>query len=316
MGARILQFPTKGGGLSPKDAWLSVKDDYSRYLITQGRTPDTIRTYLSNVDFYARWLKERNLPLISASRAHIEEYVAHELQRVARSTAMNRLLACRSFYRYLVAARRRTSDPTMHLPIKRDKLVSRRPFSEAEMAAIVDRCWHGNTAHRFPAILPATLLLIGSAVRRTELIRINATHIDWDRGRILINGKGSKQRWVAPGQTSLQVLAEYVSATPDANTKLWPFSGHMLYKLLREVGKEASVVNVYPHRFRITFAVSFYKRYKNLMALKAILGHENLETTEVYAGYGIDEEALGIQSEFDLAQRYTVTLDAKESISG
>jgi len=50
--------------------------------------------------------------------------------------------------------------------------------------------------------------------------------------------------------------------------------------------------------------VNFHKRYGNLMALKAILGHENLETTEVYAGYGMEEEALNIQSGFDMAQRY------------
>ena len=308
--ADIIQFPTQRGGRhTPKNAWASVRDDYTRYLITQGRTPDTIRTYVSNAAFFAGWMKAHNLPLISASSKHLELYVATQLEMVARSTAMNRLLACRSFYRYLVADRQRTTDPTANIPVKRDKLVSRRPFSEAEMASLVEKCWHGETAHRWPAILPATLLLIGGAMRRSELIRINATHFDWDRGRILINGKGSKQRWVAPGQTALKVLSEYVRMTPGADKKLWPFSGHQLYKLLRDVGKEASVVNVYPHRFRITFAVSFLRRYGNLMALKQILGHENLRTTELYAGYGISEGALEMQSQFDLAQRYTAPLD-------
>ena len=127
----------------PKNAWLSVADDYTRYLVTQGRTPDTVRTYISNVAFYAGWMKAHNFPLITATSQHVERYVATPLEMVARSTAMNRLLACRSFYRYLVAALRRTMDPTARLPITRDKLQPRRPFSEAEMAAIVEKCWHG-----------------------------------------------------------------------------------------------------------------------------------------------------------------------------
>ena len=301
MDARILKFPQRGGGVTPKDAWLSVKDDYSRYLITQGRTPDTIRTYISNVDFYARWLKERNLPLMSASRMHVESYVAAELQRVSRSTAMNRLLACRSFYRYLVAVRKRTSDPTMHIPIKREKLAPPRPFSPSELRALVFEAKYC----RFPEMLPIILLLIGSGCRRAEIMKLTTDDIDWERGRVLIHGKGSKQRWVAPGATALQALAEYLSATRKEG-QIWPFSGHMMYKLLREIAKKGSVVNAYPHRFRGTFAYTFLKHYGNLPALKEILGHENLQTTEVYATWGIAEGALAMQSQLDLAHEFTL----------
>lgn len=54
--ANILNFPQRGVQPTPKDAWISVKDDYTRYLVTQGRTPDTIRTHVYNAAYYAAWL--------------------------------------------------------------------------------------------------------------------------------------------------------------------------------------------------------------------------------------------------------------------
>ena len=290
----------------PRDAWKSVRDDYTRYLVTQGRTPATIRTYLSNVEFYATWLKAHNLPIISASSNHVEQYVAAQLQRVARSTAMNRLLACRSFYRYLVAARRRTMDPTANIPIKRDKLQPPKPFTPSELRAIVVEA---GRLERWPAVLPIVLLLIGSGCRRSEIMTLKTDQIDWARARILINGKGSKQRWVAPGQTAMGALAEYLSAT-KRDGEIWPFSGHMLYKLLRDVGRKASVVGVHPHRFRGTFAYTFLKRFGNLPALSKLLGHENLQTTQTYAIYGISEGALEMQATLDLAREFTLETGA------
>ena len=214
---------------------------------------------------------------------------------------MNRLLACRSFYRYLIAARRRTMDPTARIPIKRDKLQPPKPFTPAELRSLVDEA---KRLTRWPAVLPIVLLLIGSGCRRSEIMKMHTDQIDWDRGRILINGKGSKQRWVAPGQTAMAALAEYLSATKREG-EIWPFSGHMLYKLLRDVGRHASVVGVHPHRFRGTFAYTFLKRYGNLPALKELLGHEHLSTTEVYATYGIAEGALEMQSSLGLAREFT-----------
>ena len=296
----IIEFPRKGAPRSPKDAFKGVRDDYAQYLITQGRTPDTIRTYLSNVEFYATWQRQRGLPLISASRNHIESYIADQLGRVARSTAMNRLLACRSFYRYLVAARRRTSDPTEHIPVKRDKLQPPKPYTEAEMRAIVAEATSGNGKH--PEMLTIILLFIGSGCRRNEIMGMQVGDIDWARSRILIHGKGRKERWVAPGATAMKSLADYVTTKEGP---VFRISGHMMCKLLRDIGRRASVVGTHPHRFRGTFAYTFLKHYGNLPALKELMGHENLKTTEVYATWGIAEGALTMQAGLDLASSYT-----------
>ena len=295
----IIQFPQRKGKPTPKDAWLSVKDDYTLHLITQGRSRETIRTYLYNAAFFARWCVERQYPIISASRKHLELYVAGQLERHARSTAMNRLLACRSFYRFLIADRRRTTDPTEHIPVKRDKLQPRRPFSTAELRALM--CRARQSEHH--ELLPMLLMLIGSGCRRAEVIGMHTDDVDWERGRILIrHAKGSKERWVAPGRTAMNALRGYLLGRTG---QVWSIRGDTLYKWVRELGIEASVVRAHPHRFRVTFAHSFLKRKGNLPALSEILGHSSLRVTETYATWGIAEDALEMQADLDLASSYT-----------
>ena len=303
--ARILVFPGKGVRPTPKDAWQSVKDDFETHLISQGCSEQTTRTYMYNVAYYARWCRAQSVSLFNAGGPQLTLSVAQELAARARSTAMNRLLACRAFYRYLVAARRRTTDPTARIPIKRDKLQPRRPFNEAELAALV-RAAASHDARR--EALPVVLLLIGSGIRRGELVAMHTDDIDWVRGRILIHGKGSKERWVAPGVTAMMTLRGYVGSPAGAvaGAAVWPLSGQQVYVMIKQLGLAASVIGAHPHRFRITFAVTFLKHFGNLSALKELLGHESLRQTEHYATYGIAEGALAMQASLDLAKVFTL----------
>ena len=242
--------------------------------------------------YYAQWCRAERVPLISASSRQLADYIAHELQHHARSTAMNRLLACRSFYRFLCTIDRRTSDPTAAMPIKRDKIQARRPYSSHELTAMID---HAAT----PREQALVLSLLGSGCRRAEILAVKAEDIDWARGRILIRrAKGGRERWVAPGNTALDALSRYLNGR---HGQVFSMSGDVAYKLVRRIAVRASVVGADCHRFRVTFATSFYRRYGNLVALKEILGHASLKTTEHYAAYAIAESFLTMQADLDLA---------------
>ncbi len=242
--------------------------------------------------YFAEWCHAERVPLITANPRQLADYIAHELQLHARSTAMNRLLACRSFYRFLCTIDRRTSDPTAAMPIKRDKIQPRRPYSGRELTAMIAHA----AAPREQALV---LALLGSGCRRAELLAVRTDDVDWARGRILIRrGKGGKERWVAPGRTALGSLSSYLDGRRG---QIFSMSGDQAYKLVRKIAERASVVGADCHRFRVTFATSFYRRYGNLVALKEILGHASLKTTEHYASYAIAESFLTMQADLDLA---------------
>ena len=297
--AQIIPFRRKRqpGDSVPKSAWLSVKADYSRWLVTTGKLPDTRKSYVYNVGYFAGWMGGQGYPLISATSKHLDLFIDTQLEMLARSTAMNRLLACRSFYQFLIDARRRTTDPTAKIEVKRDKLVPKQPFSGAELADLVEAA----TKSPWREMLVLIRLFIGSGCRRKEIMTMQTYDIDWTRGRLLIHGKGSKERWVAPGPTAMQALTEYVG---ERQGDVWSISADTFYKRLRVIAKEASVVGAYPHRFRVTFAVNFYERYGNLAALRTILGHSSLRMSEHYASYNMAEGALEMQADLDLAQDF------------
>ncbi len=239
----------------------------------------------------ARFFEEAEQPLLAATPEQITTYIAHTLTSRSRWTANNRLLALRSLYRYAD-----NGDPTAGIPVKHEKVQPRRPFMDSELSDLLGAAY----TIRDRALVQ---MLLGSGCRRSEIVRIDTEDVDWPRQRILIHGKGAKQRWVAPGATAMASMREYLEgragpAWLSAHGNRMP--DNLLYKVVRRLGSRAGVVKAHPHRFRVTFAVRFLVRFGNIEALKEVLGHEDVKTTELYATYGYAAHALKMQDRLDL----------------
>jgi len=88
--------------------------------------------------------------------------------------------------------------------------------------------------------------------------------VDWETGTLLIrNGKGGKNRRVAPGQRALTTLSSYQSSQHIRRGWLFPGlnGGHLrsdsLYHLVERLGERAGVEHANVHRFRHTFSSLF-----------------------------------------------------------
>lgn len=144
------------------------------------------------------------------------------------------------------------------------------------------------TAKRDVAII---LLLLDTGIRASELCALEYRDYNHENGRLHIRlGKGNKQRIVYMGTRAQRALWRYLVertverpddpliATKTGNA----LDRNNLRHTLNRISDNAGVENVHPHRFRHTFAIQFLRNGGNIFELQRILGHDSLETVQIY----------------------------------
>jgi len=134
------------------------------------------------------------------------------------------------------------------------------------------------------------MLLFTTGLRVAELVNIRRTDIDLERRTIRVKGKGAKERYVYFPQSVAELLTAYVSS----NDSEWLFpsskdpSSHIHYttveRVLKTLARKAGLSKkVTPHLLRHTFATLSLASGLDVREIQELLGHSNLNTTQVYA---------------------------------
>jgi integrase/recombinase XerC len=141
-------------------------------------------------------------------------------------------------------------------------------------------------------------LLYGCALRVSELCGLNIGDVDLIKQNVRVFGKGSKVRIVPLGQESSEVIKEYFSARADYSFNEPAIIGSDNQKMTRQ--QIYSIVKKFlpdeiteakkrsPHILRHSAATHMLDRSADIMAVKEILGHENLSTTQIYTHISIE----------------------------
>jgi len=140
-------------------------------------------------------------------------------------------------------------------------------------------------------------ILVDCGLRIYELVNLQLSDVDLQRGVLRIKGKGSKERLVRMGLQTQKALWDYMALRGSDIQWLWvnkagkkeDVSG--VQQWLRKLGKRIGI-RLYPHLLRHTFAISFLRNGGNVFALQSALGHSSLEMTRRYC------QALGFEDVF------------------
>ncbi len=177
------------------------------------------------------------------------------------------------------------------------------PFSEEDMKTLLANgersrtytrpgkraCDHAvATALRNRTII---LLLLDTGVRASELCGLAIKDADLNNKRILVLGKGNKERALPISPRTAKTLWRYLTTErkdEPVNAPLFlgsegdPLNRDALLKLLIRLGAKAGVQDCHPHRFRHTFAVNFLRNGGNAFELQMALGHTTLQMVQTY----------------------------------
>lgn len=184
-----------------------------------------------------------------------------------------------------------------------------RTFSHGEVRMMFD-FWDKGTFYGYRNFFIINLLL-GTGIRKSELLQLSLTDIDFDARVLLIRGKGDKQRFVPLSKMMVRLLRNYLlkrknylaDVNQDSNALFVNRLGRRLGQSgLEEIfakmkkGLKIDKRRLSPHTFRHTFSRAFLSNGGNLFSLQDILGHEDIATTRIYVDFGINGNRQQIDS--------------------
>ncbi|MGA9424174.1 MAG: site-specific integrase, partial [Terracidiphilus sp.] len=176
--------------------------DYQTYLrVEKGLRPLTCEAYLGDLRSFAEFLETRDGILACAAQEDVSAFLEHLRAHGIDSRSAARKLSClRGFYKWQLLDRRIDHDPTVNIDSPKSWKVLPKSLAEAEVAEIMERAAlaasHPQaraTALRDRAILE---LLYGGGLRVSEAVFLSTSDLSLDSGRVLVRGKGDKERIV------------------------------------------------------------------------------------------------------------------------
>ena len=279
----------------------------------RGHSDRTVAAYYTDLKILFRYLKRKrrlvhkdtpfseiditdvDLDFIEATK--IEELYRYQsfspesTQSLSAASRCRRTSSVKSFFNYLTNKRHLLErNVTLELDMPKRQASLPRYLEESDCEKLLNVC-DGPYGERDYCIL---MLFMSCGLRVSELVSLNLTDIYEDHLRVL--GKGNKERVVFFGEGCREAIDDYlmvrnVDNVPEKDKNALFISQkncrfgvrgvqQMLEKKLKLAGLDASRYS--PHKLRHTAATLMLKNGVDTRALQEVLGHSNLNTTQIY----------------------------------
>ena len=208
---------------------------------------------------------------------------------ISATARARKLSAIKSFYKYLtVRTKQLQENPVADLeyPKLRKSLPK---YLTLEQSSALLQAVSGQNEKRDYAIL---MLFLNCGIRRSELVNLNLTDVYEDRIRVV--GKGNKERFVYFGSACRKAIDDYLlerskkTLTDNRalfgsrdNNRISVSAVHRLVKkALLQAGLDSTLFSA--HKLRHTAATMMLSGGVDVKTVQEVLGHENLNTTQIY----------------------------------
>ena len=261
----------------------------------RGYSPRTVECYEADLrSFEAFFHRLEGVPDWSAVDADIVRgWVAHRMDSGLSARSMRRSLsALRSFFRYLLRLEVVTADPVSLVPNPKIGKTLPSFVKETEMDRLLDGITYPDSfeGSRDRLIL---LTFYSTGVRVSELVGLDVADVSLSSGDLKVTGKRNKQRIIPFGRELRDELEHYLLLRArccgrESGPLFVDAQGMRLTvaQVRRQVrfylSQVTSLTKRTPHVLRHTFATVMLNNGADLTAVKELLGHESLATTEIY----------------------------------
>ncbi len=275
--------------------------DFIAHLSKERRLSDhTCLAYQKDLDQFRAFCDERfpDRPLNDLDKNSVRAFLgALHVQKFSRTSIARKLSSLRTFLSFLCVDGRLDRNPALQVsPPKAEKRLPEHLDVDE-----IRRTLEAPDAKSFIGLRDRAILELfySSGLRLRELVGLQRDTVDTTAGTIRVRGKGGKDRIVPVGRSAKQALTAYAdrrsrmksaqgSGSLFVTRKGEPLSPSGVQSRVSKYLGEATGRKLGPHALRHSFATHLLDAGADLNAVKEMLGHASLSTTQIYTHVSVE----------------------------
>jgi integrase/recombinase XerD len=268
-------------------------EDFIRTIrVEKGLSNNTIQSYRSDLNILCEFLSGKKKNLLTTERDDLVDLLMNLKDEGRSDASIARLMSCvRGFFKFALTEKLMKRDPTAYMSTRKAWQTLPRFLTQEEVDKLLEQPdLNDDVGIRDRAMLE---LLYATGLRVSELVSLIMPDIELEAGSLICFGKGSKQRQIPIGRSSIYFLKNYFTARqrmlrekrsdllfvePNGN----PISRQKFWKIITRYGETAGLGHVTPHMLRHSFATALIENGADLRSVQMMLGHSNINTTQIY----------------------------------
>lgn len=269
-------------------------DSYLIYLDKElNYSEDTIESYKRDLINYQEYLDKKNISYKNITKLEILDYLKYLDDIKLNNKSISRhLSSLRSFYNYLVEIK--DIDSNIFKRIKNPKVEKKLPnyLSINEVEELLNSIKEDTKEEIRDKCLFELMYSTGMRVSEVSDLKLKSINISDNTIRVL--GKGSKERIVLYGEYFKDIINKYFKVRDKflikgnidnlfINKNGDKLSRESITYIVNKIEKKSGINHkISPHILRHSFATHLLDNGADIRSVQELLGHENLDTTEIY----------------------------------
>ncbi len=264
---------------------------FQHLTVERGLSAKSVEAYRGDLSKFFGLVRK---PPARVTREDVRGFLGRErAEGLSASTTARRLVALRTFYRFLLLEKAVDADPTENVDAPRPFKHLPSYLTTREVEALLEAP---------PAETPLGLrdramleVLYATGLRVSELTGLNLDGLNSDAGFVLVMGKGGKERVVPLGEVARDWVSRYRSESrprllkdrPSRSLFVTSRGGGMtrqnVWTMIKKYAAAAGITkSMSPHTLRHSFATHLLEHGADLRSVQVLLGHSDISTTQIY----------------------------------
>lgn len=261
-------------------------------------SPNTVKSYKEDLTLFCNFCDQKSkVELAGINEKFIKLYLMflNQERKLDKISISRKLASLRGLFKYSFQHELIFSNPLNNISNPKN---SRKLPEIASINNILKIYELADESDKDPLLVKIIFeLLYGCSLRVSELCQLNKNDLDLNQKTIRIKGKGNKIRISPVGDKSIKIIQEYLNESRLKNNsdallvnkngiRIYP---RMIHRIVNNyLSKVTDIKKKSPHILRHSAATHMLDKGADLRAVKEILGHENLSTTQIYTHVSIE----------------------------